>query len=76
MAIKKYRPTSAGIRHRTDLDNKDLTSSKPHKALTKSLTKTGGRNNTGRVTAWHRGGGHKRLYRTIDFARDKDGVAA
>jgi large subunit ribosomal protein L2 len=76
MAIKKYRPTSAGIRHRTDLDNADLTVSKPHKALTKSLKKTGGRNNTGRVTAWHRGGGHKRLYRTIDFARDKDGVAA
>jgi len=76
MAIRKYRPTSAGIRHRTDLDNEDLTASRPHKALTKSLKKTGGRNNTGRVTAWHRGGGHKRLYRTIDFRRDKAGVDA
>jgi len=76
MAIKKYRPTSAGIRHRTDLGNEDLTASKPHKALTKSLKKSGGRNNTGRVTAWHRGGGHKRLYRTIDFHRDKAGVDA
>jgi large subunit ribosomal protein L2 len=76
MAIKKYSPTSAGIRHRTDLDNKDLTASKPHKALTKSLKKSGGRNNTGRVTAWHRGGGHKRRYRIIDFRRDKVDVAA
>jgi len=71
MAIKKYNPTSAGIRHRTDLGNEDLTASKPHRALTKSLKKSGGRNNSGRVTAWHRGGGHKRSYRTIDFLRDK-----
>jgi large subunit ribosomal protein L2 len=76
MAIKKYRATSAGIRHRTDLGNEDLTASTPHRALTKSLKKTGGRNSTGRVTAWHRGGGHKRRYRTIDFRRDKDGVVA
>jgi large subunit ribosomal protein L2 len=75
MAIKKYNPTSAGVRHRTDLGNEDLTTAKPHKALTKSLKKSGGRNNTGRVTAWHRGGGHKRLYRTIDFLRDKTDVA-
>jgi len=70
MAIKKYSPTSAGIRHRTDLGNEDLTTAKPHRALTQSLKKTGGRNNSGCVTAWHRGGGHKRLYRTIDFRRD------
>ena len=76
MAIKKYRATSAGIRHRTDLGNEDLTVSKPHRALTTSLKKTGGRNNSGRVTAWHRGGGHKRRYRAIDFRRDKDGVVA
>jgi len=76
MAIKKYRATSAGIRHRTDLGNEDLTASKPHRALTTSLKKSGGRNSTGRVTAWHRGGGHKRRFRTIDFRRDKDGVVA
>ena len=76
MAIKKYRATSAGIRHRTDLGNEDLTASRPHRALTKSLKKTGGRNNSGRVTAWHRGGGHRRRYRAIDFRRDKDGVVA
>jgi len=76
MAIKKYRATSAGIRHRTDLGNEDLTASRPHRALTKSLKKSGGRNNSGRVTAWHRGGGHRRRYRAIDFRRDKDGVVA
>jgi large subunit ribosomal protein L2 len=76
MAIKNYRATSAGIRHRTDLGNEDLTVSRPHRALTTSLKKTGGRNNSGCVTAWHRGGGHRRKYRVIDFKRDKDGVAA
>jgi large subunit ribosomal protein L2 len=76
MAIKKYRATSAGVRHRTDLGNEDLTASRPHRALTTSLKKTGGRNNAGRVTAWHRGGGHKRRYREIDFLRDKPGVVA
>jgi len=76
MTIKKYNPTSAGIRHRTDLVNEEITTDKPHRALTKSLKKTGGRNNTGCVTAWHRGGGHRRRYRIIDFKRDKAGVDA
>jgi len=74
MTIKKYNPTSAGIRHRTDLVNEEITTAKPHRALTTSLKKTGGRNNTGCVTAWHRGGGHRRRYRIIDFKRDKAGV--
>ena len=74
MTIKKYNPTSAGIRHRTDLVNEEITTAKPHRALTTSLKKTGGRNNTGCVIAWHRGGGHRRRYRIIDFKRDKAGV--
>jgi large subunit ribosomal protein L2 len=76
MTIKKYNPTSAGIRHRTDLVNEEITTATPHRALTKSLKKTGGRNNSGCVTAWHRGGGHRRRYRIIDFKRDKAGVDA
>jgi large subunit ribosomal protein L2 len=68
MAIKKYRATSPGIRHRTDLGNEELTASRPHRALTTSLKKTGGRNNSGRVTRWHWRRRHRR-YRTIDFRR-------
>jgi large subunit ribosomal protein L2 len=69
-------PISPGIRFRTDLGNEELSTAKPHKALTKRLQKTGGRNNTGRVTAWHRGGGAKRKYRLVDFRRDKAGIPA
>jgi large subunit ribosomal protein L2 len=76
MAIRKYRPTSPGIRFRTDLGNEELTAAKPHKALTKRLQKTGGRNNRGKITAFHRGGGSRRKYRLVDFRRDKSGVAA
>jgi large subunit ribosomal protein L2 len=77
MAIKKFRPTSPGVRFRTDLGNEELTAgAKPHRPLTKSLRKSGGRNNTGAVTAWHRGGGSRRKYRLVDFRRDKAGVAA
>jgi large subunit ribosomal protein L2 len=76
MAIRTYRPTSAGMRFRTGLTFKDLTEKKPEKGLRRSLKHSGGRNNTGRITADHRGGGHKRLYRVIDFKRDKKGVPA
>ena len=70
MAIRKYRATSPGIRHRTDLGNEEITASRPHRALTESLKKSGGRNVRGKVTAYHRGGGHRRKYRIIDFRRD------
>jgi large subunit ribosomal protein L2 len=76
MAIRSYRPTSAGIRFRTGLTFDDVTKKKPEKGLSAPLKHSGGRNNTGRVTADHRGGGHKRLYRLIDFKRDKKDVPA
>lgn len=76
MAIRTYRPTSAGIRFRTGLTFDEVTKRRPEKGLSQPLKHSGGRNNTGRVTADHRGGGHKRLYRLIDFKRDKKNVPA
>jgi large subunit ribosomal protein L2 len=76
MAIKTYQPTSAGIRFRTGLTFDEITKTRPEKGLRQRLNHSGGRNNTGRITADHRGGGHKRLYRLIDFKRDKHGVPA
>jgi large subunit ribosomal protein L2 len=76
MAIRTYRPTSAGIRFRTGLTFDEVTKRRPEKGLILPLTHSGGRNNTGRVTADHRGGGHKRLYRLIDFKRDKKNIPA
>ena len=76
MAIKTYQPTSAGIRFRTGLTFDEITKTRPEKGLRRRLNHSGGRNNTGRVTADHRGGGHKRLYRLIDFKRDKHNVPA
>ena len=76
MAIKTYNPTSAGIRFRTGLTFDEVTKTKPAKGLRGPLKHSGGRNNTGRVTADHRGGGHKRLYRQIDFKRNKLNVPA
>jgi large subunit ribosomal protein L2 len=76
MAIRTYRPTSAGIRFRTGLTFDEVTKRKPEKGLSVPLKHSGGRNNTGRITADHRGGGHKRLYRLIDFRRDKKNVPA
>lgn len=76
MGIKKYNPTSPGVRFQTVSDFADITTDKPHKPLLKSLKKTGGRNSSGRVTAWHRGGGNKKNFRIIDFKRNKLGVAA
>ncbi len=76
MGIKKYNPTSPGKRFRTVMDYAEVTSDTPLKALLTPLKKTGGRNNTGCVTAWQRGGGNRRKYRVIDFKRDKVGVPA
>ncbi|MFQ5747980.1 MAG: 50S ribosomal protein L2 [Planctomycetota bacterium] len=76
MGLKLYKPTSPGRRGASVLDRSEITRNRPEKSLLAPLKKTGGRNNLGRVTAWHRGGGHKRRYRVIDFRRDKDGVPA
>src|SRR3989338_5363403 len=76
MAIKSYRPTSAGIRFRTGLGFEEITKTEPEKGLLVALKRSGGRNNAGRITSDHRGGGHKRLYRIIDFKRDKLGIPA
>ncbi|MBS5825702.1 MULTISPECIES: 50S ribosomal protein L2 [Actinomycetaceae] len=77
MAIRKYKPTTPGRRGSSVADFVEITRSTPEKSLVRPLTKTGGRNNQGRVTARHRGGGHKRAYRLIDFRRnDKDGIPA
>ena len=76
MGIKKFRPTSAGIRFKTVSTFEEITSSKPEKSLLFPLKKSGGRNSYGRVTSWHRGGGHKRQYRLIDFKRDKREIPA
>jgi large subunit ribosomal protein L2 len=76
MAIKTYNPTSHGIRFRTGFGFEEITKEKPEKNLVRPLKRSGGRNNTGRITSAHRGGGHKRLYRLIDFKRDKRNVPA
>ncbi len=77
MGIRKYKPTSAGRRDASVSDFKDLTKgAKPEKNLLRPIRKKGGRNNQGKITCRHRGGGHKRMYRVIDFKRSKDGVAA
>jgi len=74
MAIKKFKPTTPTLRYRTVSDFSGLTKKKPEKSLLEPLKKTGGRNSRGRVTMRHRGGGHKRMYRKIDFKRDKLGI--
>lgn len=76
MGIKKVNPRSPGRRFQTYSTFQEITRSEPEKSLVKPLKKTGGRNSYGRVTAWHRGGGHKRRYRTIDFKRDKENIPA
>ena len=76
MAIKIYRPTSAGRRGMTVSSYKDVTRTEPERSLVAPLRKQAGRNNRGRITVRHRGGGHKRRYRVIDFRRDKFGVPA
>ncbi|MGI6735170.1 MAG: 50S ribosomal protein L2 [Bacilli bacterium] len=74
MAIKKYKPTTPSRRGMTNLSFAKLTKKKPERNLTVELKKTGGRNNMGKITTRHIGGGHKRRYRIIDFRREKDGV--
>jgi large subunit ribosomal protein L2 len=76
MAVKNYKPTSPGRRHGTFPDQSEITAAPSTRHLLVALRKAGGRNNTGRVTARHRGGGHKRFVRIIDFKRDKDGISA
>ncbi len=76
MAIKSYKPTSAGRRHQTCSTFEEITSTTPEKSLLVKLKKTGGRNHFGRVTSRHQGGGHKQKYRIIDFRRDKRGIPA
>jgi large subunit ribosomal protein L2 len=76
MAVRKFKPTSEGRRFMTVSDFEELTASEPEKTLLAPLHKTGGRNVNGRITTRHRGGGHKRRYRLIDFKRTKDGIPA
>jgi large subunit ribosomal protein L2 len=77
MGIRKYKPTTPGRRGASVADFVEITRSEPEKSLLRPLPKKGGRNNHGRITARHQGGGHKRAYRVIDFRRaDKDGVPA
>ena len=76
MAIKKYKPTTPGRRGMTGLTFEEITKKSPEKSLTVSFSKSGGRNNTGRITTRHHGGGHKQLYRIIDFKRNKDNIPA
>ena len=74
MAIKSYKPITNGLRGMTTLINDEITKTTPEKSLVVTLKKNGGRNNQGRITVRHRGGGEKRKYRLIDFKRNKDGV--
>ncbi len=77
MAIKNYKPTSAGRRGMSVSGFEEVTRGKPERSLTKGrVNKSGGRNSNGRITSWHRGGGHKRRFRKIDFRREKYGVKA
>jgi large subunit ribosomal protein L2 len=76
MALKNYKPVTPSLRQLVLVDRSELWKGKPVKSLTEGLSKSGGRNNHGRVTIWHRGGGHKRRYRLIDFKRQKLGVGA
>ncbi|KUO49145.1 MAG: 50S ribosomal protein L2 [Desulfitibacter sp. BRH_c19] len=76
MGIKKFKPTSPGRRQMTVSTFEEITTDKPEKSLLAPLNKNAGRNAQGRITVRHRGGGHKRAYRIIDFKRDKDGIPA
>ncbi len=76
MAIKVYKPTSAGRRGMSVSTFDEITRSTPERSLLRPLREHAGRNNQGRVTVRHQGGGHKRMYRLIDFRRDKHGIPA
>ncbi|MDN7247516.1 50S ribosomal protein L2 [Planococcus shenhongbingii] len=74
MGIKKYKPTTNGRRNMTSSDFAEITTNKPEKSLLQPTKRKGGRNNQGKITVRHHGGGHKRQYRVIDFKRNKDGI--
>jgi large subunit ribosomal protein L2 len=76
MSLKKFKPTTPGQRHKVVSDYSEVTASKPEKSLTKGSSKSGGRNNTGKMTMRYIGGGHKRKYRVIDFKRNKHNIPA
>ena len=76
MGVKQYKPSSPGRRFQTVSDFAEITTTKPEKSLLEPLPKKAGRNNYGRITTRHQGGGHKRKYRKIDFKRQKDGIPA
>ncbi len=76
MPVKKFKPITPGLRFRVSNTYEEVTASKPEKSLTRGTTKSGGRNNTGKMTMRHIGGGNKRKYRVIDFKRTKDGIPA
>src|SRR6187402_1802600 len=76
MPIRKYNPTSPGQRFQTVQTFDEITTTEPHKPLVEPLHRSGGRNNQGELTSWWRGGGHKRMYRIIDFKRDKRDIPA
>ena len=74
MGIRKYKPTSPGSRFRSGSDFSEITATKPYKPLVRPIKKSGGRANSGRISSWQKGGGHKRAYRIIDFKRNKLGI--
>lgn len=74
MGIRKYKPTTNGRRNMTSSDFAEITTNKPEKSLLQPVKRKGGRNNQGKITVRHHGGGHKRQYRVIDFKRNKDGI--
>ena len=76
MGLKKFKPFTPGLRWKQISDFAEITKSEPEKSLLRPLKKKGGRNNKGRITTRHQGGGHKRRYRVIDFRRNKPGVPA
>ena len=76
MGIKKFKPVTPGTRFRSGSDFADITTDKPYKPLTEPSKRRGGRNSQGRITAFQRGGGHKRLYRKIDYKRNKFDIPA
>src|SRR5512144_437755 len=76
MGIRKFKPTSPGVRTMTVLTNEDLTKKAPERGLVEKKANRAGRNNQGRITAWLRGGGHKQKYRVVDFRRNKKDIPA
>ncbi|MBC9785256.1 50S ribosomal protein L2 [Heliobacterium chlorum] len=76
MAVKKFKPTSPGVRQMTVANFNEITKTQPEKSLVEPLKKNAGRNNQGKLTVRHQGGGHKRMYRIIDFKRTKDSIPA